>query len=105
MSDHGLGKSVGFKRPLPAGTFFLPDSCPRCGKVTTAVGDVTGNAPPEAGDFTICLDCGDIRVFATDMRPRTMNPHEAQAVETESQYEPVRRARDAILIRAHRLKR
>ena len=51
-----------------AESFVVPvDACGRCGYIMDRA---TGDALPKAGDFTICLACGDLLRFGNDLRTR-----------------------------------
>jgi hypothetical protein len=54
-------------------------NCPNCGKLCDAVTRIEEDATPSPGDFTICLDCKHLMVFADDLTLR--NPTDAEIVE------------------------
>jgi hypothetical protein len=43
--------------------------CPACRAILDAVGSLTGgSAPPKAGDYTICGECGAILRYSADLK-------------------------------------
>lgn len=46
-----------------------PNQCPNCGYLCGAAAPLAGSAdvPPEAGDFSLCLNCGQLLVFTAGM--------------------------------------
>ena len=46
------------------------NKCPACGYQVDAVSEVDGNAVPEKGDISICLNCGAIAIFKDDLTLR-----------------------------------
>jgi len=59
-------------------TLYQPSGvCPHCGAPNTAVSEMHGRASkPEPGHFSICLYCGVITVFDSDLSLRA--PTEAE---------------------------
>ena len=41
--------------------------CPRCFTLLDAVANVTDEAMPKPGDFTACINCGEILTWTDDM--------------------------------------
>jgi uncharacterized protein with PIN domain len=61
-----------------ASTDTPESNCPSCGKLLDAASSFK-NAVPSPGDFSICINCGHILVFADDLTVR--NPTDAEIVE------------------------
>lgn len=78
--------SLGIRTPTPV------DLCFRCGY---AFDGARGDGAPMAGDFTICLSCGELLRYGPDLRTRPTTCEDV-AVMTPSQVEGVRRAQAAI---------
>jgi hypothetical protein len=49
--------------------FLTPQSlCPHCGYHPDRAANMSGFHAPEVGDFTVCLNCGDISRFDANMK-------------------------------------
>jgi hypothetical protein len=46
--------------------------CPQCGGLLNAATSIDGEWKPEAGDLSICLECGAFLVFNQDQTVRKM---------------------------------
>jgi hypothetical protein len=55
------------------------DKCSSCGYRFNATTDLTGDAVPRPGDYSICIKCGHLMVFNDDLRLR--EPTDAEIVE------------------------
>lgn len=57
-----------------------PESmCLNCGKRLNAATALAGEIGPQPGNFTVCLDCGHLMVFAADLTLRA--PIDAELTE------------------------
>jgi hypothetical protein len=55
----------------------LPESrCLHCGTTLNAVTSIEPDKRPEPGDITVCLRCGHIMAFATDLTLRALTDEE-----------------------------
>lgn len=55
----------------------MPQSnCPACGKAFTATTNAVGDASPRAGDWTMCIDCGEMLAFDETLKPRALTEDE-----------------------------
>lgn len=57
---------------LPADVHAVPAVCPECGDVHDCQSNASPDdtRPPVPGDFTVCLNCGEVMVFDDALRPR-----------------------------------
>jgi hypothetical protein len=53
-----------------------PTACPRCGYRLDAASDLIGGATPKPGDFSVCLNCGELLRFNRKRILRICRPHE-----------------------------
>lgn len=44
------------------------DKCLKCGKHLTGAANIDGDNSPQAGDFTVCLYCGHVMEFNSDLK-------------------------------------
>ncbi len=53
-------------------------ACPWCGKKSSRAWalDPEGDARPKPGDFSMCLSCGNVYVFTSDLGARKPEPDE-----------------------------
>lgn len=60
---------------------FEAHPCPYCGHILDAAGSLEVEAPrrPEAGDITLCLDCGEWLTFVDD-RGAVRKPTDAELI-------------------------
>ena len=73
---------------------FVPESmCLNCGKGLDAATAVQDDSNPKPGDFSICLNCGHLSVFAADLTLRP--PTDAELIEV---------AGDPTLLRLQRIR-
>jgi hypothetical protein len=56
-----------------------PSPCLACGEINNMAMATFGERPPKPGDYTVCLKCGHLMVFADDLSMR--NPTGAEMVE------------------------
>ena len=70
-------------------TLTAPTSCPQCGHRITAASHVDDNAPmPQPGDYTICLYCSTLLIFADDLAVRNLT--DAEMIEAVGNKEMMR---------------
>ena len=74
-----------------------PSACPFCRAVHDAAAVVEGigdpNEHPQAGDFTLCFECGRWLVFADDkLRLRKPTAPESDEIARDAQFRRVRAA-------------
>lgn len=73
------------------------DTCPRCGTVFNASSGIGYSGPPSPGDFTLCIECGE--VLRLDAKLRRVLATDADLAELRSNpasWLLVRRAQEAI---------
>jgi hypothetical protein len=52
----------------------LPESrCPQCNYVLTGASNPNGDGEPEPGCASVCLNCGQLMIFADDLTLRKAN--------------------------------
>lgn len=55
----------------------VPDApCPHCGARLDGALNVSGDEPPEPGDFSVCIKCGGLAVFTQLLGLREVLPHD-----------------------------
>lgn len=52
-----------------------PSSCPQCGTTHDAAGNPSADRPPQDGDLTVCIECGEILCFS-GQKLRRLRHHE-----------------------------
>jgi hypothetical protein len=74
-----------------------PSRCPNCGKVLDAATGVDEKGLhqrlPAAGDFTVCIGCGHIMVFANDLTLRNPTAAEMREIAGNRHIIAIQRAR------------
>lgn len=68
---------------------IVPHACPGCGITQDAVAQVKGDhgSRPEKGDFTICIDCGMLLIFESDLSVRRLTTQEWAALTAVEKFE------------------
>ena len=62
--------------------------CPKCGVSNDGATDLSNEGnKPKAGDFTICIKCGNIGIFTEDLHVRTAWTDEIDALDEVSKGE------------------
>jgi hypothetical protein len=84
------------KRFLGTITQMRPTTCTNCRKVVDAASGVATDAKPDPGDFTICLACGHLMVFADDLTLRDLNDDEIVEIAGDRRVLAVQRARGMV---------
>jgi hypothetical protein len=58
-------------------TRTAPELCHACGYATNAAAEVDGRAgTPDPGDWSLCLNCGEVSVFGLDLKRRRLTEAE-----------------------------
>lgn len=52
--------------------------CRKCGHGLNEASSLAGDYKPSAGDYSMCLACGNLSVFNDDLTLRESNPDEAE---------------------------
>jgi hypothetical protein len=82
---------------LGATTRMQSATCTNCHKVVDAASGVGTDDSPDPGDFTICIYCGHLMVFADDLTLRELTEDEMVDVAGDRRLLAVQRARGAMV--------
>lgn len=64
-----------YRNPEVMPDFHVPTHrCPMCGAEHDGALNMSGNAPPETGDISVCAACGGISIFDNDVEGRMRLP-------------------------------
>lgn len=78
-------------------TTRLPTSkCLDCGKTVTAATPPKGAKKPKPDDFTVCLYCGHVMAFDSDMTVRALTDAEMHEVAGNPEILRIQRARSMV---------
>ena len=62
-------------------SFEIPvQNCPHCGYRVDMTTEAFGDRTPKPNDVSICIACGKVAVFTSDMRQRLPTPEEQQTL-------------------------
>lgn len=83
--------------PEPNWSFPTRDNtCPYCGHHTNTAGDESpkiDTRPPVAGDFSVCINCGDLAVFQPDLTLRKITAGEMATLHPDERRDILRTQR------------
>ena len=73
--------------------------CSSCGTVNDAATSVEGDKTPDEGSITVCLWCGHIMAYDTDLKLRELTNEEAIAVAGDKRILAIQRGRKSLGIK------
>lgn len=75
------------------------DFCPNCNKELNQVTNSTGNKRPSPGAFSICVGCGELLVFKSDLLVRKVTAQDLEELKKKDRvfYENLKIVQSSIL--------
>jgi len=66
---------------------FEATTCPSCAAIVDLGINVRGHGEPKPGHIAVCMSCGEILVFAEDMKLRSADLNDALRIKPETMQE------------------
>jgi hypothetical protein len=78
-------------------TRLKPSACLNCGKILDAASDPFGKQKPRPGDITICIKCGHVMAFNSDLQYRELTSEEILIIAGNKKLITLQKARAEIM--------